>query len=173
MAQSNVTINHPNIYTEICQEKSWDLEISSTKLPVVSCQRVAIRRSLPQIGSQRSVKSLDSEIAPTDAVGNAYRMNQRRVRVLPRSESRRGEYAAKPHLPYRNKLKKYGELLYTVVQQFAMRIDVLRRHAYRNCEVFYLRLISAQVVANFPTGSTASAPRASSKKLFWSFALLG
>ena len=24
-------------------------------------------------------------------------MNQRRVRVLPRSESRRGEYAAKPH----------------------------------------------------------------------------
>ena len=26
-------------------------------------------------------------------------MNQRRVRVLPRSESRRGEYAAKPHLP--------------------------------------------------------------------------
>ena len=102
-------------------------KFSSTKLPVVSCQRVAIRRSLPQIGSQRSVKSLDSEIAPTDAVGNAYRMNQRRVRVLPRSESRRGEYAAKPHLPYRNKLKKYGELLHKVVQQFAMRIDVLRR----------------------------------------------
>ena len=30
------------------------------------------------------------------AVGNADRMNQRRVRVLPRSESRRGAYAAKP-----------------------------------------------------------------------------
>ena len=29
-------------------------------------------------------------------VGNADRMNQRRVRVLPRSESRRGAYAAKP-----------------------------------------------------------------------------
>ena len=26
-------------------------------------------------------------------------MNQRRVRVLPRSESRRGAYTAKPHLP--------------------------------------------------------------------------
>jgi hypothetical protein len=42
------------------------------------------------------------------AVRNADRMNQRRVRVLPRivpqayrglRRSRRGEYAAKPHLP--------------------------------------------------------------------------
>ena len=33
------------------------------------------------------------------AVRNADRMNQRRVRMLPRSESRRGAYTAKPDLP--------------------------------------------------------------------------
>ena len=39
------------------------------------------------------------------AVRNADRMNQRRVRVLPHSESRRGEYTAKPHLPALGKPK--------------------------------------------------------------------
>ena len=49
----------------------------------------------------------------------------------------------------------------------------VRKTLIVTCEVFYLRLMSPQVVANFPTGSTSSAPRASSKKLFWSFAFSG
>ena len=44
------------------------------------------------------------------AVRNADRMNQRRVRVLPRSESRRGEYAAKPHLPGLGKTENYRNI---------------------------------------------------------------
>ena len=47
------------------------------------------------VGSNCLNRGLRGFVKDAGAVRNADRMNQRRVRVLPRSESRRGVYAAK------------------------------------------------------------------------------
>lgn len=50
----------------------------------------------------------------------------------------------------------------------------LRKRAYKNSDRSYWRLISAQVVVNFPVGSTETTISAiSSKKLDWSVESLG
>ena len=48
------------------------------------------------LGDWRGWETSPAKNTGIGEVGNADCMNQRRVRVLPRSESRRGEYTAKP-----------------------------------------------------------------------------